>query len=80
MIIRISRISATIPHAELIFRTVIKKLWAFFGLGVEIARSHRYAEKRQFFRVRRIQQSTASLRTSQLLLSQKTRVSAGMMC
>ena len=47
MIIRISRISATIPHAELIFRTVIKKLWTFFGLGVEIARSHRYVEKRQ---------------------------------
>ena len=46
MIFRISRISATSPHAELIFRTVIKKLGAFFGLGVEMARSHRYVEKR----------------------------------
>ena len=30
VIFRISRISATRPHAELIFRTVIKKLWTFF--------------------------------------------------
>ena len=59
---------------------LLKSYGHFFGLGVEIARSHRYVEKRQFFRVRRIQQSRASMRTSQLLLSQETRVAAGMMC
>ena len=46
VIFRISSISATISHAEIIFRTVIKKLWAFFGLGVEYSNRDEYSNPR----------------------------------
>ena len=45
-LIRISNISATWSHPQLICRNVIKKFLAFFALGVAIALSHRYDEKR----------------------------------
>ena len=54
---RINDISITCPHDQLTGRTVIKKLWIFFGLEVQIALSHRHVD---FFRVKQIHQSTAS--------------------
>ena len=60
---RISNISAPCPHAQLRGRTVIKKLWAFFGLwSRECSRS----PPCQIFRVKQIHQSTASKRTTRL--------------
>ena len=41
---RINNISVTYPHAQLTARTVIKKLWPFLDLGVEIALNHRYVD------------------------------------
>ena len=44
---RISNISALRSHAQLIVRTVIKKLFGHSSdLGIEIALSHRHVEKR----------------------------------
>ena len=88
MFFRINSISSLRSHAELIFRTVIKTLWmwcvvGFGGGGGSRSLCHRHVEKRWFFRVKRIQQSTASMRTSRLLLNQQiheTRVAARMMC
>ena len=59
---------------------LLKRYGHFSGLGVEIALSHRHVDKRLFFRVKRIQQSTASMRTSWLLLNQQTRVATRIMC
>ena len=69
MFFRISSILATRSHAGLIFRTVNKTFWKFFGFGVEIALSHRHVEKTLIFSGEKIQQSTASMRTSRLLLN-----------
>ena len=74
----ISSILATRSHDGFIFRTVNKTLWTFFV--VEIALSHRHVEKTLIFSGKKIQQSTASMRTSRLLLNQHTGVAAQMMC
>ena len=81
MFFRISSILAARSHAGLIFRTVNKTLWNFFlWFGVEIALSHRHVEKTLIFSGEKIQQSTASMRTSRLLLNQHTGFAVQMMC
>ena len=40
---------------------LLKRYGHFSGLGLEIAFSHRHVEKRQFFRVKQLQQSTAPM-------------------
>ena len=73
MFFRISSSLAKRSHAGLIFRTVNKTLWAFFGAwGRDCSQSPP--------RVKQIQQSTALMKTSQLLLNQHTGVAAQMMC
>ena len=65
MFFRISSISAARSHAGLIFRTVNKTFWAFFGAwGRDRSRSPPCGKNVDFFRVKQIQQSTASMRTS----------------
>ena len=56
----ISNISITCPHAQLIFRTVIKKLRSFFGPSGRDCSQSPPCLKTLIFRVKRIQQSTAS--------------------
>ena len=59
----ISNISATRSHAQFIFRTVVQQLWTFFRpWGRDLSQSPLF-KKSGFFRVKRIQQSTASKRT-----------------
>ena len=58
---RISNISVQFPHAQLKGRTVIKKLWTFFGPW---GRDRSQSPPCWIFRVRQIHQSTASERTT----------------
>ena len=64
----------------LFFAQLIKHYGHFLWFGVEIALSHRHVEKTLIFSGEKIQQSTASMRTSRLLLNQHTGVAAQMMC
>ena len=57
---RISNISVTCPHAQLIFHTVIKKLWTFFGPWGRDRSQSLPCCKTLIFRVKRIQKFTAS--------------------
>ena len=57
---RISNISVPCPHAQLRGRTVIKKLWTFFGPW---GRDHSQSPPCWIFRVKQIHPSTASERT-----------------
>ena len=60
---RISNISAPCPHAQLRGRTVIKKLWQFFGpWGRDLSQSLPC----WIFQVKQTHQSTASERTTRL--------------
>ena len=58
---RISNISVPCPHAQLRGRTVIKKLWTFFGPW---GRDRSQSPPCWIFRVKQIHQSTASERTT----------------
>ena len=57
--IKISNISATWSYAQLICRTFIKKLWAFFGPYRSLWVTAILKKKRIFSSVKQIQQSTA---------------------
>ena len=58
---RISNISVSFPHAQLRGRTVIKKLWTFFGPW---GRDRSQSSPCWIYRVKQIHQSTASERTT----------------
>ena len=61
---RISNISVPCPHAQLKGRTVIKKLWTFFGPW---GRDRSQSPPCWIFRVKQIHPSTASQRTTRQL-------------
>ena len=58
---RISNISVSCPHAQLRGRTVIKKLWTFFGPW---GRDRSWLPPCRIFRVKQIHPTTASGRTT----------------
>ena len=58
---RISNISVPCPHAQLRGRTIIKKLWTFFGPW---GRDRSQSPPCWIFRVKQIHQSTVSERTT----------------
>ena len=60
---RISNISVPCPHAQLRRRTVIKKVWTFFG---PLGRDRSQSPTCWFFLVKQIHQSMASERTTRL--------------
>ena len=69
--LRISNISVPCPHAQLRGRTVIEKLWTFFGpWGCNRSQSPPCS----IFRVKQIHQSTASERTMRLTVGLQERL------
>ena len=60
---RVSNISVPCPHAQLRGRTVIKKLWTFFGPW---SRVRSQSPPCWIFRIKQIHQSTASERKTRL--------------
>ena len=64
---RSSNISVPCPHAQLTGRTVIKKLWTFFGPW---GWDHSQSPTCWIFQVKPIHQSTASVRTTRLLFAE----------
>ena len=68
---RISNISVPCPHAQLRGRTVIKKLWTFFGPR---GRDRSQSLPCWIFRVKQIHQSTASERLMRLTVGLQERL------